>query len=165
MTWQHLKDLKESHPIEVAEYAIANKLVSEPVFEWWVPSVMRRTGSNTESVKSRMVKRTHKFGIRIPRTVEEALKLDRQSETRLRHDAIVKEMTAIRIAFDIKAKGSPEPLGFQYIDCHMIFDVKMDFTRKARFVAGGHMTEPPASLTYASVERKRKDCISDCGIK
>jgi hypothetical protein len=27
----------------------------------------------------------------------------------------------------------------------------MDFTRKARFVAGGHKTEPPSSITYASV--------------
>jgi hypothetical protein len=33
----------------------------------------------------------------------------------------------------------------------MIFDVKMDLTRKARIVAGGHMTTPPDSLTYSSV--------------
>jgi hypothetical protein len=34
----------------------------------------------------------------------------------------------------------------------MVWDVKMeDFRRKARFVAGGHMTETPASNTYASV--------------
>jgi len=35
----------------------------------------------------------------------------------------------------------------------MIFDVKMDgdFTKKARFVAGGHTTEAPASSTYSSV--------------
>ena len=33
----------------------------------------------------------------------------------------------------------------------MIFDIKMDFTRKARLVAGGHMTDTPASLTYSSV--------------
>jgi hypothetical protein len=33
----------------------------------------------------------------------------------------------------------------------MIFDVKMDFARKAHFVAAGHMTEPPGSFTYASV--------------
>ena len=26
-----------------------------------------------------------------------------------------------------------------------------DFRRKARYVAGGHMTEAPATLTYASV--------------
>jgi hypothetical protein len=33
----------------------------------------------------------------------------------------------------------------------MVFDVKMDLTRKARMVAGGHTTETPASLTYSSV--------------
>ena len=27
----------------------------------------------------------------------------------------------------------------------------MDFTRKARLVAGGHKTDPPAQLTYSSV--------------
>ncbi len=27
----------------------------------------------------------------------------------------------------------------------------MDFKRKARFVAGGHMADPPATLTYSSV--------------
>ena len=42
-------------------------------------------------------------------------------------------------------------VGFQEIKCHIIFDVKMDLTRKARFVAGGHLTEPPASITYSSV--------------
>ena len=33
----------------------------------------------------------------------------------------------------------------------MIFDVKIDFTRKARLVAGGHLTDPPTTLTYSSV--------------
>jgi hypothetical protein len=34
----------------------------------------------------------------------------------------------------------------------MIFDVKMeDFRRKARFVAGGHTTDTPRAMTYASV--------------
>ncbi len=34
----------------------------------------------------------------------------------------------------------------------MIFDVKMeDFRQKARLVAGGHRTEAPATITYASV--------------
>jgi hypothetical protein len=42
-------------------------------------------------------------------------------------------------------------IGYQEIRCHLVFDVKMDFSRKARFVAGGHMTEAPASMTYASV--------------
>jgi hypothetical protein len=34
----------------------------------------------------------------------------------------------------------------------MIFDVKMeDFRRKARFVAGGHITDTPHAMAYASV--------------
>ena len=34
----------------------------------------------------------------------------------------------------------------------MIFDIKMeDFCRKARLVAGGHLTKAPATITYASV--------------
>ena len=38
----------------------------------------------------------------------------------------------------------------------MIFDIKMGerFRRKARMVAGGHMTEAPASITYSSVVSK-----------
>jgi hypothetical protein len=33
----------------------------------------------------------------------------------------------------------------------MFFDIKMDFTRKACFVAGGHVTNPPSNITYSSV--------------
>jgi hypothetical protein len=34
----------------------------------------------------------------------------------------------------------------------MIFDVKReDFRRKARFVAGGHITDTPLAMTYAIV--------------
>jgi hypothetical protein len=32
-----------------------------------------------------------------------------------------------------------------------VFDVKCDFTRKARFVAGGHWTDTQTQLTYSSV--------------
>lgn len=41
------------------------------------------------------------------------------------------------------------------IKCHMIFDVKMDLMRKARFVGGGHLTEPPASITHLSVVSRK----------
>jgi hypothetical protein len=43
------------------------------------------------------------------------------------------------------------PVGYQKIDCHMNFDVKMTLERKARYVAGGHQTEPPKDITFASV--------------
>ena len=31
-SWTPLKDLKESNPVEVAEYAVANKIANEPAF-------------------------------------------------------------------------------------------------------------------------------------
>ena len=52
---------------------------------------------------------------------------------------------------DVRQGKVPELRGHQEIKCHVVFDVKMDFTRKARFVAGGHTTEAPVSLTYSSV--------------
>ena len=35
--WVALKDLKESHPVQVAKYAVNNKISSKPAFAWWVP--------------------------------------------------------------------------------------------------------------------------------
>ena len=42
-------------------------------------------------------------------------------------------------------------VGYQEIACHIVFDVKLDFTRKCRYVAGGHTMDTPGSLTYSSV--------------
>ena len=58
----------------------------------------------------------------------------------------------MRPAFKILEKGEDLPnRNYQFVRCHMVFDVKMeDFRRKARLVAGGHMTEAPPSITYAS---------------
>ena len=41
--------------------------------------------------------------------------------------------------------------GYQYIICHVIFDVRMDFTWKDVFVNNGSKTEALVSLTYSSV--------------
>jgi hypothetical protein len=41
LDWVKLKDLKESNLIELAEYAVANQLVEELAFKWWVPHVLR----------------------------------------------------------------------------------------------------------------------------
>ena len=41
-SWLPMKDLKESHPIDVAEYAISRKIEMEPAFAWWIPRVMKK---------------------------------------------------------------------------------------------------------------------------
>jgi hypothetical protein len=104
-----------------------------------------------KAIKSRYLKRTHKYGIPLPKTVEEACALDQASGTDFWHQAIIKEMTNNAIAFKFLEEGECVPPGSQWIPFHMIFDVKCDFTRKARYVAGGHWTDTPTQLTYSSV--------------
>ncbi len=41
MTWESLKDLKELHPLEMAEYAVTQGIDPKPAFNWWVPQVLR----------------------------------------------------------------------------------------------------------------------------
>ena len=61
-------------------------------------------------------------------------------------------MRTVSIAFEECPDGVIPP-GYKHITCHFIFDVKLgeNFRRKARFVAGGHLTEAPALLTYSPV--------------
>jgi hypothetical protein len=62
----------------------------------------------------------------------------------------VKEMINVMPAFEFHDNNKP-PLGHKFITCHMIFDIKSDLTRKARLVAGGHMTNEPHESVYSSV--------------
>ena len=39
--WVPLKDLKESNPVELAEYAVTNKIDHGPAFAWWLLFVLR----------------------------------------------------------------------------------------------------------------------------
>ena len=63
----------------------------------------------------------------------------------------MKEMSNVQVAFELKERNAQPPIGYKHIPMKMIFDIKMDFTRKACLVAGGHDTNPPVSLTYFSV--------------
>ena len=56
-----------------------------------------------------------------------------------------------KIAFKLLPRGSNPPPGYKKIRCHMNFEVKIDLRRKARYVAGGHLTDPPSSITYSTV--------------
>ena len=158
--WVPLKEVKAGNPVELAEYAVSNKIQEEPAFKWWVPYVIQKRNRIISKVKAKYWRTTHKFGVRLPKSVKEALELDRINKNHLWEDSMKKEMGKACVAYeevegctpdDVRDNKVPQLRSFQEIKCHIIFDVKMDFTRKARFVAGGHMTEAPSSLTYSSV--------------
>jgi len=40
--WVALEDMKNSYPVQVADYAVANHIEDEPAFAWWVPTVLKK---------------------------------------------------------------------------------------------------------------------------
>ena len=51
--WVLLKDLKQSKPVELAEYAMANEISDEPEFNWWVKETLRHRDRIIFKVKSK----------------------------------------------------------------------------------------------------------------
>lgn len=150
-SWISLKELKETNAVEVAQYVKENRLIEEPAFEWWAPHVLKKLIRLIKLSRTKHVRKGYKFGIRIPTSVEEALELDKENNNTYWYDAIMKEMTNVRIAFEVVPPGQKAPPGYQYVGLMMVFDIKMDFTRKARLVARGDQTDTPSTLIYSSV--------------
>ena len=103
-------------------------------------------------MKARVLKKRFKYGFEVPETVDRAIELNDINGNTLWQDGIEKEMTAVRVAFKTLNKGDEPPPGYQYIQCHMIFEIKLDgFRRKARLIGAGCMFKyRPAVVTYAS---------------
>ena len=123
---EKLSDMKESYPVEVAEYAEAMGISDEPAFSWWTTHVSKKRQRIIAAVNKRHHKMAHKFGIKVPKTVEEALALDKENGNDLWWKAIQKEMCAGKVAFKILEDDDKPPIGSQYMKCHMVFSIKME---------------------------------------
>ena len=124
----------------------------ESALNFLVGFTLKKRDMMISDVNKKTNKRTHKFGIRIPRNAQEAHSIDKENGSTLWGDEMAKEMSNVRVAFHIMKSGQSAPSGYQFLRCHVIWDVKLDsFKRKFRLVAGCHMTEAPTSITYARV--------------
>ena len=148
--WIPLKRLKEHYPVQTAEYAKSNSIDDEPAFQWWVPYTLRKRDRIIASVKARIKTTSIKFGIVVPRSLKHARELDIENNNTFWEDAVTLEMGTILPALDLTEDGVPPP-GYTRSSGHLIFDVKMDFTRKARWVKDGHLTPDPDTSNYAGV--------------
>jgi hypothetical protein len=150
-TWVPLRELKESNPVQLAEYCTANKIDDEPAMAWWVPYTLKKKIHIVSAIKQRVKKTTHKYGVRVPKTLREAYNLDEENKNTVWRDAVKKEMENVSAAFDIlDGTRVPSPMHVK-LDTQIIFDVKMDFTRKARYVGRGDKVPPPEESTFAGV--------------
>ncbi len=79
ISWEKLSDVKESHPLQMAEYAISMGVDHKPSFNCWVQHTLMKHDSIIALVKmrsARYLKRTHDFSIKCSKTVEDALELN-----------------------------------------------------------------------------------------
>jgi hypothetical protein len=102
------------------------------------------------AIKSRK-QTSHKYGVVIPRSIDHARELDKKNTNRLWMAVYEKEMSNVSIAFEILEDGEPAPSNYKKSSGYLIWDVKMDFTRKARWVKDGHKTADPVTSNYAGV--------------
>jgi Reverse transcriptase (RNA-dependent DNA polymerase) len=146
-------------------------LRSLPLIKWWVPHIIHRRNRIVSKVKSRYWKTKHKFGIRLPKSVKEALEIDRTTIMDFwRRKVINKEMAKVKVAWVThdgctqqqvrEGNVSADLFRFQEIRFHIVFNVKMDFTWKARFVTSSHTTKAPSSLMYSSVVSCDSICLA-----
>ena len=68
--WVIIKDLKQSNPVDLAEYSVANEISCEPAFNWWVKETLRHRYRIISKVKYKYWRTSYKFGIRAPKTVK-----------------------------------------------------------------------------------------------
>ena len=76
-----MKDIKASNSVELDEYAVANNIEDEPYFKWWVKDVLCKRDQMISKVKSKYWRTTHTFGIKVPKTVDEAYTIYQQMGT------------------------------------------------------------------------------------
>ena len=150
-SWVPLKSLKESNPVEIAEYVTAIGLDIEPAFKWWVPYTLKKRDTIIAAINTRVRRKTHKFGIRVPSNLREAKEIDEENGNTLWQDALAKEMFEVGVAFKILDDDEKMPVGYTLSSGHIIWDIKMDFTRKARWVKDGHRTPDLDDSKYAGV--------------
>jgi hypothetical protein len=106
-------DLKESNPVEVAEYDATKSLLGTRDFVWWAPHVLKKRIIIIAAITNRYHKRTHKFGIEVPKSWDDCVRLDKENDNIIWQDAVRKEMKNVRIAFKIMNGEESVPPTYQ----------------------------------------------------
>jgi hypothetical protein len=97
----------------------------------------------------------YKFGIQVPKGIENTIDLDKKNGNQLWQEAIKTEITQLTDyqTFIVLDSGDDIPTGYQKIPYHKVFDVKYDLIHKARLVAGVNWTVNDKEDIYSEVVR------------
>jgi hypothetical protein len=130
-------------PVSCAIYGHENDLLDKPGWKRFKQIVKRETTFthmvNQAKLRSYNTAPRYKYGFRVPRTYEQALRLDKKNGNSLWKDAATLELTQIDDYTTFIDKGHhtkvKPPQGYKKIHVHLIFDVKHEGRHKARLVA------------------------------
>ena len=145
--WIQIKYIKYSNPFEVAEYVVTNYIQDDLAFDWWVSKVPSHRNIIISKVKSKYWRTAHKFRIQLTKTVEEALRIDKEAGNYYWEKALNKEMSKVKFLWQRVDGVTPDQamsglvkklIEHQEINCHIIFYVHQEFQQKSSFVTSGH---------------------------
>ena len=96
---------------------------------------------------------TYQYGVEVPRDHNHAVRIDEMNGNTLWQDAEKLEVDQLDEydTFLDHGKDNIQLQGYQKIRVRMIYAVKHDGRRKARLVAGGHLTPEPLESVYSGV--------------
>ena len=156
-TWEPLHLLAQDDPVSCAKYAKEQQLLNTDGWKRFrriarrEKKMMRQV--NQAKLRSFRTAPRYKYGIEVPRDFKHAMELDRAAGNNKWKESIdleLRQLTEYK-AFKDLGKGTPLPEGYKKIRVHLVFDVKHDLRRKARLVAGGHLTDVPVDSVYSGV--------------
>ena len=113
--------------------------------------MLKKRDTIIASVRSRIAKTTHKYGIEILTSWKHAKEIDTKNKNHLWEIALAKEMKNVGVAFNVLKNYENVLVCWTKASGHLIWDVNMDFTQEDRWVKDGHRTADPLGTIYAGI--------------
>ena len=75
--------MKNSYPVELAEYAVTAKINHMPAYPWWVPYTLKKRSRFLSKLKSKYWMQMHKYGCEIAKTICDVKRIDSENKNML----------------------------------------------------------------------------------
>ena len=122
--------------------------------------MLRKRDIIIAKVNTRIKCTIHKYRIEIPRDFNHTSQIDTKNKNTIWRDTKDKEMKSIGVTFDILETGEVASMSYKKTSGQIVFDIKIDFTRKAQWVINGHKNSVPERSTYARVVSRESTRIT-----
>ena len=76
-SWNQVKDINVFFPVQLSEYAVLNQITDKPAFAWCINKVLNKRDKIIYKKARKYWQNTHKYGLRIPHMVKEAIDIEK----------------------------------------------------------------------------------------